>query len=113
MPFAFSKATSKFTVFALLQVKGIPRGSTLKVVCKAPKGKKCASKGFTKKNPKRIVSLKQWLKKRVAAGTKLTVTVTKPGNFTGAVKIMTVRKSNRPKFTDRCLPPGVTKPRRC
>ena len=44
MPFASSKATSKFTVFALLQVKGIPRGSTLKVVCKAPKGKKCASK---------------------------------------------------------------------
>ena len=43
----------------------------------------------------------------------MTVTVTKPGNFTGAVKIMTVRKSNRPKFTDRCLPPGVTKPRRC
>jgi hypothetical protein len=113
MPFAFSKSTKKFTVFTLLQIKGIPRGSTLKVTCKAPKGKKCPAKRFTKRNARGKVSLKKWIRKRLAAGTKLTASVTKPGNFIGAVKIMTVRKKKRPSFVDRCLPPGTTKPRRC
>ena len=114
MPFFVKKSTNKFTTFTQLQVKGIPRGSRLKVTCKAPKKKKCpGGKSFTKRNARGIVSLKKWLRKRLPAGTKLTVTVTKPGNFIGAVKTMTIRKRARPKFTDRCLPPGVKRPRRC
>jgi hypothetical protein len=114
MPFFVKKSTNKFTTFTQLQVKGIPRGSLLKVACKAPKKKKCpGGKSFTKRNARGIVSLKKWLKKRLPAGTKMTVTVTKPGNFIGAVKTMTIRKRARPKFSDRCLPPGAKRPRRC
>jgi sugar lactone lactonase YvrE len=112
MPFAFSKSTKTYTVFTLLQVKGIPSGSTLKVSCKAPKRKKCPAKSFTKRNAKGTVSLKKWLKKRLAAGTKVTATITKPGRI-GAVKIMTVKKRARPSFADRCLNPGAKKPTRC
>ena len=43
------------------------------------------------------------------AGTKLTATVTKPGNFIGAVKMMTVRPKKRPTFSDKCIAPGTTK----
>ena len=113
MPFAYSKSTNKFTIFQLLQIKSFPAGSTIKVVCKAPKGKKCPAKSFTKRNARGTVSLKKWLKKKLAAGTTLTATVTKAGNFIGGVKIMTVKKKARPSFTDRCLPPGAKKPTKC
>jgi len=113
MPFFVKKSTKKYTVFTQLDVKGIPSGSTLKVTCKAPKGKKCPAKSFTKRNARGKVSLKKWLKKRLPAGAKLTATVTKTGNFIGAVKIMTVKKRARPSFVDRCLPPGAKKPAKC
>ena len=115
MPFFVKKSTNRFTTFTQLQVKGIPINSTLKAVCKSPKkGKKCpGGSTFTKRNAFGTVNLKKWLKKKLLAGTKLTVTVTKAGNFIGAVKIMTVRKKARPKFTDRCLPPGAKRPVGC
>ena len=110
MPFAFSKSTNRWTRFTLLQIKAIPIASTLKVTCKAPKGKKCpGGNSYTKRNAFGTVSLKKWLKKKLPAGTKMTVTVTKAGNYIGAVKIMTIRKKNRPRFTDRCLLPGATR----
>ena len=110
MPFAFSKSTKKFTIFTILQVKPLPIGSSLKVTCKAPKGKKCpGGSSFTKRNAFGTVNLKQWTKKKLVAGTKLTATVTKPGNFIGAVKTMTVRPKSRPKFSDKCIAPGTTK----
>jgi hypothetical protein len=113
MPFFVQKSTAKFTVFTVLQVKGIPAGSTLKVTCKAPKKKKCPTKRFTKQNAGGTVSLKKFLKKKLAAGTVLTTTVTKPGNFVGFVKIMTVKKKSRPSFVDRCIAPGATKAGGC
>jgi hypothetical protein len=110
MPFFVSKSTNAFTTFTVLQVKGFPAGSTVKVSCKAPKGKKCpGGSSFSKKNATGTVSLKQWLKKKLPAGTKMTTTVTKPGNFIGAVKIMTIKKKSRPSFVDRCTKPGSTK----
>jgi len=108
--FAFSKSTKKFTRFTALQVKALPVRSTLKVTCKAPKGKKCpGGKTFTKNNAFGTVNLKKWVKKKLRAGTKLTARVTKAGNFIGAVKILTVRKRKAPSITTRCLPPGSTK----
>ena len=107
MPFAFSKASKKFTVFTVLQVKAIPIGSTLKVTCKGPKGKRCpGGSSFTKKNAFGTVNLKRWTRKKLVAGTKITAVVTKPGNVIGAVKIMTVQKKKRPSFVDRCIAPG-------
>jgi len=113
MPFFVQKSTNAFTTFTELSVKGIPSGSTLKVTCKAPKGKKCPTKSFTKKNASGTVSLKKFLKKKLAAGTKVTATVTKPGNFIGAVKIMTIKKKARPSFVDRCIKPGSKKAGSC
>ena len=114
MPFFVKKSTNKFTTFTQLQVKGIPQGSRLKVVCKAPKKKKCpAGNTFTKRNAGGTVNLSKWLKKKLLAGTTLTVTVTKPGNFIGAVKTMTIKKKARPSFVDRCAAPGTTKAIRC
>jgi hypothetical protein len=114
MPFFVKKSTNKFTTFTLLQVKGILQGSLLKVACKAPKKKKCpAGNTFTKRNAGGTVSLAKWLKKKLPAGTTLTVTVTKTGNFIGAVKIMTVKKKARPSFVDRCIKPGATKAGTC
>ena len=110
MPFFVKKSTNKFTTFTQLQVKGIPRGSLLKVTCKAPKKKTCpGGKTFTKRNAGGTVNLSKWLKAKLPAGSKLTVTVTKPGNFIGAVKTMTIKKKARPSFVDRCAAPGTTK----
>jgi hypothetical protein len=47
----------------------------------------------------------RWFK----TGARLTVTVTKPGAFIGAVKTLTVAKKRTPSIGTRCLPPGATK----
>jgi hypothetical protein len=107
--FAFKGSTARFTKFTTLQIKGVPIRSKLVVTCKAPKGKKCPAKKFTKKNAFGTVKLKKWQKKKLYAGTKLTATITKTGNYIGAVKILTVRKKRVPKIVTRCLPPGAKK----
>ena len=106
-PMTISNSATKFTA---LQVKGFPRGSLVKATCKAPKRKKCpGGKTFTKKNASGTVSLKKWAKKSLRAGTKITATVTKAGNFSGMVKILTVKKRKAPSIATRCLPPGARK----
>ena len=107
--FAFSKSTAKFTRFTTLQVKAVPIGATLTAVCTAPKGKKCPAKSFTKKNAFGTVNLGKWVKKKLPAGSTLTVTVTKPGAFIGAVKTLKVNKKKAPAIGTRCLPPGAKK----
>ena len=64
----------------------MPIGATLTAVCKAPKGKKCPAKSFTKKNAFGTVNLAKWVNEEAAGRHTLTVTVTKPGAFIGAVK---------------------------
>ena len=107
--FAFSKSTGKFTKFTTLQLKAVPIGATVSAVCSAPKGKKCPAKSFTKRNAFGTVNLSKWVKTKMPAGSKLTVTVTKPGAFIGAVKTLTVNKKKPPTIGTRCLPPGATK----
>jgi len=107
--FAFSKSPGKFTKFTTLQLKAVPIGATVSAVCSAPKGKKCPAKSFTKKNAFGTVILSKWVKKRMPAGSKLTVTVTKPGAFIGVVKSLTVNKKKAPTIGTRCLPPGATR----
>ena len=53
------------------------------------------SSSFSKSNAFGTTSLKKWIGKRIPAGTKFTATVTKPGNYIGGVKILTVRKKKR------------------
>ena len=107
--FSFRKSTRAFTKFTKLQVKAVPIGATVVAACTAPKGKKCPAKSFTKRNAFGTVNLTKWVNKKLAAGTRLTVTVTKPGAFIGAVKTLTVAKKRTPSIGTRCLPPGATK----
>ncbi|WP_157591843.1 hypothetical protein [Solirubrobacter soli] len=98
---------SRFTTFA---VKEVPAGSTVTASC--PKG--CARKTYTKRNARGTVSLKPLVgKKRMRAGTTITVTVSRPGAI-AAVKIFKMRSGKRqPQVTTRCLPPGARKPVGC
>lgn len=105
------RAAARFTTLARLQVKGVPRGSTVEVKCK---GRSCPSKRvkgkrrpvtFTKRNARGTISLKPWVRKRLRPNTRLTVTVTKPGAF-GMVKQFTIRSSKRPHVRTTCLQPN-------
>ena len=111
--FAFRKSTAAFTRFSKLQIKAVPIGSTVSAVCTAPKGKKCPAKSFTKKNAFGTVNLSKWVNRKLPAGTRLTVAVTKPGAFIGAVKTLTVAGKKSPTIGTRCLPPGAAKPVGC
>ena len=111
--FAFRKSTVAFTKFTKLQIKAVPIGATVTATCTAPKGRKCPAKSFRKKNAFGTVNLRKWVNKKLAAGTRLTVTVTKPGAFIGAVKTLTVAKKKTPGIGTRCLPPGAAKPVGC
>ena len=112
--YEYLKSTNKFTKFNILQLKALPVQSIVKVTCKGPRGKKCpGGKSFSKSNAFGTVNLKKWKNKKLRAGTKLTATVTKAGNFIGSVKVFTVRKKKAPKISTKCLPPGATKAVSC
>jgi uncharacterized repeat protein (TIGR02543 family) len=109
----FASAKKGSTKFTTLQVKNVPFGATVNVVCK---GRGCPSglkgKGFTKKNAFGTVSLAKFIKKPVKAGSVITVTVSKPGAI-NAVKVLTVRAAKKPLIATRCLPPGAKSPVAC
>ncbi|MDA0172040.1 hypothetical protein OJ998_23260 [Solirubrobacter taibaiensis] len=101
------------TKFTALQVKNVPAASTVRVTCA---GKGCPSgltgKGFTKANSPSTVSLAKFIKKPLRAGTRITVTVSKP-NAIAAVKVLTVRASKKPLIATKCVPPGTAKSVAC
>jgi hypothetical protein len=106
--FPSAAASTKFTV---LQVKGVPSGSTVVATCK---GKGCPTKKvkgkkqnvvFTKKNASGTVNLTAFRNKALRAGAVITVTVTKPGSF-GMVKKLAVKKNKKPVLSTTCLQPN-------
>ncbi len=109
----FARASASSTKFSRLQVKGVPKGATVKVTCTGrgcPKG--LTGKGFSKSNPASKVSLAAFIKKGIPVTAKITVTVSKPGSIT-SVKTLQLRKRKSPVVTTRCLPDGATKPTSC
>jgi hypothetical protein len=112
LSFLFPSAASS-TRFTVLQVKGVPSGSTVVATCK---GKGCPTKKvkgkkqnvvFTKKNASGTINLTPFRNKALRAGAVLTVTVTKPGSF-GMVKKLTVKKNKKPVLSTTCLQPNST-----
>lgn len=92
LAYRYSGVTSKATKLTGLTVKGVPQGATVTVTCK----KGCASKRYVKRNARGNVKISAIHKtKRLKAGTRITVTVTKPGMVT-AVKTLTIRKRKPP-----------------
>ena len=109
MPFTFGRLVPK-TALTFVQVKSIPKGSTLTVRCK---GKGCpVRKTFRKRNAKKNVTLKTFFPKSYPAGTMIEARVTKTGSVT-AIRRTIFRKNKRPISAKLCLPPGAKKPRKC
>jgi hypothetical protein len=111
-------ASRKSTRFKTLEVKNVPKGATVAVTCagkgcptRKVKGKRRAL-AFTKRNASSTVALKPWVKKPLKVGTRLTISVTKPGSI-GMVKGLTIRARKAPKTVTTCLPPGARKPAAC
>jgi len=77
-------------------VRGLPAGTT--VVARCSKG--CARKQVTKRNASRAVSLKALVKKALKVGTRITVTISRPGYVT-QVKTLTIRALRAPKIVTR------------
>ena len=109
MPFAFARFIPK-TKLTFLQVKGIPKGSTLTVVCK---GKGCpVRKRFRQTNPKKNVTIKRFFPKSYPAGTMIEARVTKTGSIT-AIRRTMFRKNKRPISARLCQAPGARRPSKC
>jgi hypothetical protein len=83
----------KYTIFRRLTLKGVPAGAKVTVTCK---GKKCPAKRFTSRR-KGAIKLKKFTKKKLRAGTKLTIRVTKEGAI-GKQFVITIRKGKAPRI---------------
>jgi hypothetical protein len=109
MPFSFARFIPK-TALIFIQVKSIPKGSTLTVVCK---GKGCpVRKRFRQVNAKKKVTLKRFFPKKYPPGTMIEARVSKTGSVT-AIRRTMFRKKKRPISAKLCLPPGENKPKKC
>jgi hypothetical protein len=92
MPFTFARFIPK-TALTFLQVKGIPKGSTLTVVCK---GKRCPiKKRFRKANAKKNVTLKTFFPKKYPPRTMIEARVVKTGSITAIRRTLFGRTSGR------------------
>jgi hypothetical protein len=98
----------KTTRLSSLVVKNVPKGST--VTAKCPKG--CSAKSFKKKGARGKVSLSKLIKKPLKVGTKITVTISKPGSGS-AIKTLKIRARKAPAVGTRCQPAGAAKPVAC
>jgi predicted phage tail protein len=108
LSFSFTAARSA-TKLAHFLVKNIPAGAT--VVVKCPSG--CARKTYRKvKRKGGQLLLTPVIKKQLAVGTEITVTVSKPG-ATAAVKVLKIRARKAPLVTTLCQPEGSSKPAAC
>jgi Concanavalin A-like lectin/glucanases superfamily len=102
------KVRGRSTRFTRLEVKGVPRGSTVRVTC----AKGCSRKSYVKRNARGTVSIRRFARKPLRAGTRIRVVVTHRGMI-GAVKTLTVRAGRDPSVTTRCLPPGAKRGSAC
>jgi hypothetical protein len=89
----------------LLSVKA-PRGARISLTCR---GSSCPVKRWAKATA--ITRLLRF-ERVLAAGTKLTIRVTKPGRI-GKYTEIVIRSIKAPWRRDRCLVPGSSRPRRC
>ena len=101
----------KFTRATRLRVNNVLAGSRIRVTCKTKRKKqqkkRCAkSRTINSASAKtRVNLLKPYRKKKLPAGTKLTITITTPGAI-GKRFTFTVRKRKVPRLQVRCIPPG-------
>jgi hypothetical protein len=56
-----------------------------------------------------VVSLNAWVKRKLPAGTRISVSVVNAEKVVGARKTLTVKKRARPSVISACLAPGSAK----
>jgi large repetitive protein len=98
----------KITRVKLLRVRA-PAGTTVVVSCK---GKGCPKKKKVIKQGKGPALRFKKFERAFKPGTKIVITVTKPG-FLGRHTTYTMRRGAGPKRVDLCLAPGAKKPTAC
>jgi hypothetical protein len=104
-------ATRRVTKLTNIDLE-VERGATVTVKCRA-KGKRCkGARDLTRAAAAAKVRLRGIEGKRLPAGAKLTIRVTKTGRI-GVLKTLTVRKRRAPSVTTRCIAPGATRPGSC
>ena len=108
-PFPIVRIKGVFTAsgahVSLLSVRA-PRGARVKVACR---GRDCPLRRFkARAGVKRLRPFERDLR----AGTRLEVTVTKPG-YIGKVTVIVIRRHAAPRRSDRCLEPGARRAVRC
>jgi hypothetical protein len=86
-------ADRRRTRLTRLVVQGAPERATVTARC----SRGCHSLSVTARRA--AVSLKPLLRKPLTAGTRITVTVSKPG-YASAVKVLTIRARKAPAVTD-------------
>jgi hypothetical protein len=108
-PFPVVRIKGRFTAtgarVTLLVVRA-PRGARIAVTCR---GRDCPMRRF---RPAAGVSRLRPFERSLRAGTRLEVTVTKPG-YVGKVTVIVIRRHRAPWRSDRCLDPGSTRAVRC
>lgn len=99
------RMTSNGVRITLLTVRA-PKGARIALTCK---GSSCPAKKWGK-----IASLARVVKfeRRLRAGTRLTIAITKAGRI-GKFTTIKIRRGKAPKRTDRCIYPGARKPVAC
>ena len=85
------------------------QGNTVKVRCK---GKGCPRKTAVSTRAATALVRVRWLERRLPAGTRLYVAVTRAG-FIGRYERILLRRKKKPLRRTSCLYPGDPKPRKC
>jgi PKD domain-containing protein len=91
-----------------------PAGAKIRVRCR---GRSCPFRSFAMKagveaKASRIVRIRRFRRHLLRPGTVIEIRVTKRGEI-GKFTRFLIRKGKPPKRTDRCLPPGANRPKRC
>jgi hypothetical protein len=108
-PFPVVRIKGRFTptgVRVTRLVVRAPRGVRIAATCR---GRDCPVRRF---RPAAGVSRLRPFERSLRAGTRLQVTVTKPG-YVGKVTIIVIRRHRAPWRSDRCLEPDATRAVRC
>ena len=113
--FELAKKPTRVSVFKLLQLKNIPKGSRVSVVCLTKKGKRCKGKlkaSIVKRNVSGKLRLKKLQRRRYPAGSRIDATITNP-KFKTQYKTLVIRKRSNPSIVTRCSTPPSKKRRAC
>ena len=106
--FTATRRVTKLTKIGL----EVERGAAVTVKCRA-KGKRCKGvRDFARTAAAASVRLRGIEGKRLPAGAKLSLRVTKAGKI-GVLKTLTMRKRRAPSVTTRCIAVGATRPSAC